>query len=309
MTEPIPKRQFNAWLAVASVGPILSVAGYNGWLGVLPAAVFCPVLCCVACKCQTLPKWLRIAELIWLTIYLGSVAKLSGTCWEAEGKFTAIPIILLVLAALASQQGSMEASRVGAVLLFLVIPVLAVVLAAGIGDIRADWIKTEMQMPSGVLISLLLLPCLTTHISETTEKRCAWLPWACGLLAVAASLVLEGTMGSTAALGLENGYYEFSKGINLFGVVEQFEPLVACTLTLSWFVLFCVIFSAVYHLTKDFSEKAARWGVWLAGASAAVFLYILPSGGDWLGVSSLIFWVFLPMIAQGLVMWKKDVKK
>lgn len=309
MTEPIPKRQFDAWLLVASVGTILSVAGYNGWLGVLPAAALCPLLCCAVRKCRVFPKWLRVAELIWLPIYLGGVAKLSGTCWEASGQFTAIPIILLALAALASRRGSLAASRVGAALLFLVIPVLAVVLVAGLGDARTDWIKTEMQMPGGVLISLLLLPCLATHFQGTTEKRCSWIPWASGLLAVAASLVLGATMGGTAGSGLNNGFYEYSKGINLFGVAERFEPLVACALTLSWFVLFCVIFSAVYHLTKEFCEKVSGWSVWLFGTAAVAFLYILPNGEDWLGVGSLIFWVFLPMIAQGLAVRKKDVKK
>lgn len=301
MMEPISPKQFNGWWAVALVGPILSTAGFNGWLSVLPVAVLCPVLCYAVCKCKVFPKWLCIAQLLWLTVFLSSMAKLSGACWEGAGKSTAIPIILLALAALASQYGSVEASRVGATLLWLVIPVLAVVLLSGVGEMRTDWVKAELQIPNGALLSLLLLPSLTGIFFSTTGKQSAWISGTGGLLAVTASLLLEAAMGGTIASHSENSFYEFSKGIDLFGVAERFESLVACALTLSWFVLLCVIFSAVYHFLDELFKAAARWSVWIVFGMAAALLYILPDGGLWLGVGSLIFWVILPLLTQGLV--------
>lgn len=301
-------RQLSGWMITAAAGPILSIAGRSDWLGVLVAIPACIFLCFAVrgCSQQTLPRWLCVMECIWLTVFLGGVARESATCWETGGDIPAIPILLILLAAWSSRNGSLPASRIGATLLWLVIPVLGLVMLAGTGDARVHWLRTEPKAPEGVLVGLLLLPCLRTFLPYKSEKSEKWLAWLPGAVALAGSVLLTTTVGKVSA---ENGFYELSKSITLFGVAERFEALVACVLTLSWFALFSMIFSAIYHLTEKFFAPVAKWSVWFAAAISAATMCILPKDMGWTVIGNLIFWAFLPVATQGLVGRKKDEKK
>lgn len=308
MTDKAYLRQQAAWLLTATVGPILSVTGRSGWLGVLPVAVLCPLLCGISGKNKAIPRWLCVVELLWLIVFLSGIAPISGGCWESAGKHTAIPTILLLLAAFASCRGEEKAARIGATLLWLVMPILGIVILVGTADIHSNWIQTKPELADGTLISLLLVPALSIMLpgNSASGKR---VPWVLGLVAVAGSLLLEATMGRIVAAGAENAFYEFSKGINLFGAAERFESLVACVLTLSWFALFCMILSTAHHLMAQIMPGIGNWAVWCVAAASAILLYIMPNDGVWLAAGSLIFWVVLPVGTQVLVPRKKDVKK
>ena len=107
-------------------------------------------------------------------------------------------------------------------------------------------------------------------------------------------------MGSEVASGATSSFYEFSKGVNLFGVAERFEALVACALTAGWFALFTLILCAVYHLTEKIFFPASKWCVWIAAAASMGLMCILPKADSWMAIGALIFWGFLPVAAQGI---------
>ena len=302
MKSELPHRAVNMWLLTAAIPAILSVTGRSGYLGILAGALVCGGVCMAVRVYGSgkVPRWICAAELLWLIVFLGAVAKESGACWE--GQPIAVPGILLALAALLSCRGSAGASRAGAALLWLVLPVLGIVALAGITNVNPQWIRDEFHAPEGTLLALLLLPCLPVFLPVTEIKKGKWLCWVPALVAVAASLLLEGTEGGPVA---GNGFYEFSKGISLLGIAERFEALVACMLTLGWFALFSMILSAVHHLSGQFCAQYAGWSVWISAAAAAGLMCILPKEGDWVAIGTLIFWVFLPLATQGLVVRKK----
>lgn len=307
MGHEIPAAQLRAWLLTAIVPVILSVAGQNSWLTVLIMALVCGVLSfCVLSRTKiALPKWLCVLEILWLTVFLGGIARLSGSCWENN---SIIPIILLILATFASTGGTFRSARIGATLLWLVLPVLGVVFLAGTGDINTNWLSTELELPSGVLLALLLYPC-TMIFLPSTGKSNRWLGLLLGAIAVAGSVLLCGTLGSHLAKAATNGFYEFSKGITLFGVAERFEALVACALTGGFFALLTLIISTIYHLEEKNFNTAPKCLVWISTIASAGLMYILPNNDYWMAIGGVIFWGFLPAAAQGLGVEKNIEKK
>lgn len=311
MHNKIPDAQWGAWLLTATVGPLLSIVGQNGWLTVSVAAVVCAVLCfCVLSGKQVeLPCWLCMLELGWLTVFLAGIARLSGACWDAADTFPVIPIVLLLLAALASQNGAAHAARSGATLVWVILPVLGVVALAGTADVDLSWVRRDMEVPDGMLISLLLIPCLGIFLPRDSSKRALWITPILGLIAVTGSVLMDATVGQEVAINTVNSFYEFSKGVSLFGVAERFEAVVACVLTAGWFSLCVLVLSAVYHLTEKIFRPGAKWSVWLIASVSAGLVCSLTNADRWMAIGTLIFWGFLPVAAQGLGVQKKIEKK
>ena len=299
-------KSLSIWMLSAAIPPVLCIAGRGGWLSVLPAALVCAGVCWAAHRyaAVSLPRWLCALELGWLTVILALAAQESGICWGENSN--AISIILILLGALSACRGCAPASRAGAVITYLALPILAIVALAGATDINPAWISREMQMPDGALVVLLLVPCLAKFLIRGENQTGKWYIWVPGAVAILAAILIEGTVGPLAADG---GFYEFSKSITLFGVAERFEALVACALTLGWFALFSLILSAAYQMLEKIYRPIAPWGVWVLAISAAVLQCVMPENGGWVAVGTLIFWSFLPILTQGVVGRKKVEKK
>lgn len=302
MENKIPGRQLSAWLMVASIAPVVCIVGHNSWLTVLLTAVACTALslCVLTCSQEHWPRWLRVVELAWLIALLAGLARVSGSSWEDANAFPSIPIILLLLAAFAAQRGAIRTSRAGATLVWLVLPVLGIVALAGTVDANVQWVRMGLEVPDGMLVTLLLLPCLAAFLPREKSKAGKSAAIVLGVAAVAAAVLMDMTLGATVAQSAENSFYTFSKGVNLFGVAERFEPLVACVLTAGWFAGFSLILCAIYHLAEEIFFPAAKWSVWIAAAAAGGLMCILPNSGYWMAIGALIFWGFLPVAAQGI---------
>lgn len=310
MQNNIPTAQLRGWLLVAAVPAILSIVGRNGWITALLMAVGCGALCfCVlTCRIERFPKWLCVLELAWLTVFLAGIAKISGSCWAEANASASIPIILLLIAAYASCKGAHRSARTGATLLWLVIPVLGLVFLTGATDINMKWIPTELELPDSALIALLTLPCIAIFLPKE-RKALRWTGLILGTVAVAGSLLIYGTMGADVAKTAPNSFYEFSKGVTLFGVAERFEALVACTLTGGLFALLTLILSAIYHLSEKIYPVVAKWSVWLCAIASVGVMCILPNISYWMAIGGVIFWAFLPVATQGLGDRKNIEKK
>ena len=288
------------WLLVATVPPILSVVHANSWVEILLIGILC-VIVCVQNAPTNIPKWLCVMELLWLIIYAGAISRESGIWWDDEHSI--VPLIVLLMAAYTAQAGIVRPARIGSVLVWLVLPVLLLVALAGAADVQWNWLTVKADMPSGLLGSLLLVPCVTKFLVQAEGQGKKWLPVTITLTAMIATLLLNGTVGDG------KDFYEFSKGITLFGVAERFEALVGCVMTMGWFVLLSVIFSAVFYLSEIILPGAAKKIVWVCAGGSMLCMWILPKGDGWLLIGTLIFWGLLPLLTQGLVGTKKVEKK
>ena len=76
MDNKIPDAQLRAWMLTATIPTILSVVGRNGWLSVLVTGLVCATItsAVLSGKKKSFPRWLCVAEIIWLVLYLGGVA-------------------------------------------------------------------------------------------------------------------------------------------------------------------------------------------------------------------------------------------
>ena len=310
LNHKLQTAQFGAWTLAAVIPAILSIIGRSSWIAVLPIALLCGGICLYVLRAEKMEasRWLWGLELLWLILLLGGLASQCATCWEDVNAFPAIPVILLAVAAWASCKGVWRAGRTGAVLIWFVLPILGVVFLAGTADVQWSWVRTEMTSPDGMLVSLLLVPCLGLFLprkGEAKEKSFCIVPV---VVAIIASVVADGVLGPEVASNVPNTFYEFSKSVTLLGVAERFEALVACALTGGWFALFVMILSAIYHVTEKIFAPGAKWSVWAGAVIAAGLMCILPKGAHWMGLGSLIFWGFLPVITQ-LLGNRKHIEK
>lgn len=303
-------RQFGAWLLSATIGPVLSIVGSGGWITTAITVIVCVALDLVvlSCKQMAVPRWLCVVELLWLVLFLGSVAEISAGCWLAIDTLRIIPIVLLLLAAMTAKDGVARLGRIGATLIWLIIPVLGIVMLAGTADADLAWVKNQTEAPNGMLIALLLTPCLGGFLPREESKSASWAVVLLGVITVAASLLMEATLGPEVD-SAANVFYEFSKGINLFGVAERFEALVACVLTISWFSLFIMVVGAAFNFAEQILPATAKWSAWLVVLTAGALMWILPDSRYGVAAGSLIFWVFPTLITQGLGGEKKMEKK
>lgn len=308
MNSKVLPRQLMGWLLLGTIVPLLCLLGYNGWQATFFTALICGVITfwIIPCDLTNCPKWVSALELLWLPIFLGGIAAECSTCWDGQGKM--IPLALLVLSAWGAQLGAQTASRAVAILCWLLLPLLAIVLLAGGENLDLQWIERELDQSDGRLTAVLLLPGLAAFIPGNGRKKATWMIPVIGGVTVLSALWLEATIGTDVVKAVRNGFYEYSKGITLFGVAERFEALVACALTGGWFALFAIVLSAANHLAQNLKNGWGRGSTWLCALVGVVLMCTLHISPEILGFGSLIFWGLLPLLTQGLGLQKKSGK-
>ena len=307
MNNKISVSQATMWISTAAVAVLLSLGSKDSYLSVLLAVAVCGIVSYLAIIYGKgeLPRWLAVLELGWLVVFLAGIGRESETCWESQPSIPIIPIALLALSAWGAQDGAQRAARTSATLAWLVIPVCALVLLAGIENIHLQWIDNQIRVPNGLIVAVLLTPCLGLFLPvNQTEKLTRMIP-IMGIIAVLSAVWIDASMGASVARETANGFYEYSKGITLLNVAERFEAIIACILTGGWFALFTIVFSAVFHLGERLIGGFGKSAVWCSCLTAVLVMCILHISPKFLAVGNLIFWGFIPLLSQGLEAAKK----
>ena len=171
MQDKLTPRQVRAWsLCALSVPAAMALPGC-GWLWVLGGSI---LACALAACQQTMQRQsglcmrqafarafgavggriMAAAELLWLLFAASGAAAASQIAFEDDlGPF--LPAIPLLLAALAGQKGRLAAGRVCAVLALCLAGLYAVIAAASLRHVQADWSR-----PQGVPADAALAFCL-----------------------------------------------------------------------------------------------------------------------------------------------------
>ena len=310
MNNKVTASQLAAWLLVASIGPLLGFAGRTSWLTALVAMLVCGVVaaCAITYGSIKLPRWVCAIQVLWLIIFLAGIAAQSETCWENPNALPVIGISLLLLSASGAQYGAQKTARACVVLLWLIVPVFVLVLIAGAGNVHIEWVDNTLEIPDGRALAFGFLPCLVLFLPAEQHRKPRFVIPIIGFIFVLATVWLNATMGSVAAQNASNGFYEYSKGVTLFGVAERFEAIIACVLTGSWFALFTIILSAVHTLTERVMTGWGSRAVWAGALIACVLMCNLHISPNLLAFGNLIFWGLLPLLALGIDTKKKEEK-
>lgn len=301
--------QQTAWLMVAASGPILSLIGNNPVWDVLATALICGIVCLLVSRCSAEPgKWLSLLQIVFTTVFLGSIAGRSATCWNYISDLPIIPWTLLILAAFAARAGGDRGRRAGSVLLWFVVPLIGIVFLAGIGEMELSNVRTMEGAAPWELIPLLLLPCLHFYSADKKTPIAGKGIWPLGLLAVIGAFWMDAALGSQVAIQSENAFYEYSKGITLLETAERFEALVGCALTVGWFGFFSYLLGVTYASGERLGKGRGEPAVWICVASAGIIMWKMHIPMETAAVFALISWVFLPLLTQ-ILEKVKNVKK
>ncbi len=308
--KKIPGSRMAIWITVALTAPLAALVGGANWISVAAIAAVCGIVSWLVCRfCDVSnDSVLCLIQIIWLGTFLGGIAGMSADCWEDGRPYPIVPLVLLTLAAFGAKDGGAKASRVNGVLLWFVMPILGIVFAAGAPSVQLQWLIPRWELPVA-LIPILLIPCLGAFFPRE-ERQFSWIaPVVGGTFAVLLAVFISGSMSPKVAAQTENAFYEYCKGINLFGVAERFEAIISCALTMGWFALFSLMFSAAGHLADTAHPGWGRAGVWgCAAIAAAVSLLGLRVGALMATGTSVFLWVIVPVLGR-ISSSRKNAKK
>lgn len=306
MNDKIQATQLKSWLLVAMIAPILSMNGNAGWVGVLGTVLISVLITAMQQRLNALiPKWLGFIQLIWIGLYLGSVAKESISCWEIVKDPRVLAVALLALAGFAVMKGIKGCARSVSLLFWFVVPVTAIVLVAGSKDLNLSEIRMRATDIDWNLIPVFLLPAVGGKLSENGMKGSARCVIIAGGAALVVSALMDAALIPQVAIERQNAFYEYAKSATLFGVAKRFEAVSACLLTVGWFAFFTLIFSVAEKHCENIIKGSGPVSVWAVVLIAVLVMYNMHITSVVIGKIGLIFWGVLPLAAQVVERVKK----
>lgn len=311
--EKIPQQQYAGWLFVAMTAPLARSAGMQGWLPALVAAIICLGLCWIV---HVLPtehlwkkRWYCILQIVWLVITLAALADWSADAWPTGGDFPVVPLTLITLAVFAALNGPVGGSRVSGVLLWFLVLLYGIVLAAGSKNIKPGWLLPKWENPGVSMLFVLLLPAAGVFLPREKGRTPLWVFLAILLFFTALALWTVGTISPKVAGEVGWPFYESAKSLSLLGVAERFESLVSVAMTLGYFSLYSLLLCGVGNLAENLHPGWGRWGVIAGGVAAGILVLLaLCPAPVVLVIITLIAWGLLPVFGAFTELWKKSKK-
>lgn len=242
-----------------------------------------------------------------LSVILGVLCRYAVQSWP-KGGHPVVSIIILVMAVWSAWKGTAAAARVGCVLFWIVLLLYLVLLGAGVKDIQIRWLiptKGDVNSIGGILLLTPAVAALHLNRSEVIKPRLLLIAVFC----ITASAITAGVLSPAVAKGTENAFYEMTRSLNLLGQARRFEAVLSAGMTLGWFSLINLYLTLCNNLAENIHAGSGRWGC-IASAILALIIQLcdLHIPGILLLILGAVFWVFLPLLAQGLGMIKKSQK-
>lgn len=272
------EKRDSAFVAMALTVPAAEAAVGKNWLPVLIVGLAAWLLCSwTAGERPRIPGWLSGLRILTMVFLIAWILERTSEPWPGRGAQFAVPMALLVLAAVSVQKGAEQAAAAAGVLRYGIYGILAVLMVAGLGDIPWKSLAPKAELPDGPLAAVMLLPLLAVHRKEQGNP----LP----IAAVLASIV---TVGATSL-------YAYSRGLSIAGAAEHLESLAACAITVGYFGTVSWLLDGC-AAEQDKSRRRNGWGVFgTAAAAYAVYLLKIPHA-PWLYAGlELLFWGVLPL--------------
>lgn len=305
--EKIPGRQLGLWLFAAMVPVGLQLLSGSSWLWVACGGFVSLAISWVLWK---RPQERSCCECIFLFIYvvilMGSVLSEVADSWPVGNSDPAVPLIVLALAAWSAQKGSGAAARVGAVLFWVVLGLYLVVMAAGIKNVKPQWLLPEKKQPGIRGCWIFLLPwAVAALVKPRTQIKAHGLLWL-GFLCAGTALTV-GVLSPQMAGQMSNVFYEMGRSLDLFGIAQRFEALICAGATMGWFAFMSLNLTLCGTTFERIFPKKGSWGVWAAAVGALLWrLCGLHINDGMLLALGAVFWVAMPLLTQGLEKRKKS---
>jgi hypothetical protein len=303
----IPNRQLTAWLASAIIPTAIQLTAGASWISVFLVSVLTLLCTWLRWTFGTEPKGKLMVFLQWalLSIVLGSACQAAVQSWP-RGGHPAVAIVLLALAVWSAWKGPSAAARVGCVLFWFVLILYLVLLGAGVKDVQLRWLIPTKGDTDPLGCVLLLTPAVAAiHLNkkESFKPRLLMI----GLFCTVAAAITVGVLSPQVASTKGNAFYEMTRSLNLLGQARRFEAVLSAGATAGWFSLFALYLTLCGRLAGKIKSEWEQWGTAVAAGSAMLILLCdLHISGVLLLILTAVFWVLLPLLAQGLGTIKKS---
>lgn len=268
------------FLTTACIIPAVSSSVGVNWLPVLVAALGAMLLYeCTPEIPEEKAGWLKIARIIVITMLLSHYMRESAICWPGRGAKYAVPALLALLALYAVCRGEQVTVRSTNVMRYGVFAVLAIILYAGMQEV-----KWESIMPTGELPRTELLIALTLPLLAKKEERSK-----CNAVPIAAILTAVITAGTKA-----DNLYHYSKMISIRGITEHMESIAAGAITVGYYALLsCLMIS----IKQNMKQKNEKWKLAVCVIAAYIIMITeIEIKGLILAGFAAVMWVVMPLI-------------
>ena len=306
--EKIPAQQLSAWAFAATMPVVIQLMAGCGWLWAAGAGTIIIILTTLLWRFGWNPgKWQCTILYVYTVLLLSQLLPHAAYSWPT-GDPTAVPLILLGLAAWSAQKGVSPAARTGAVLFGVVLILYLVVFGAGVPDVQWKWLYPKWSTPDYLGLTVFLVPLAVASVLQPNGKsktRLALLP----VFVLLAALITAGIMSPDLAERTSNAFYEMSRCINLLGIARRLEPLISAGMTVGWFSLFSLLLTLCGKYSEKIAAANGDRGIWVAAiAGAGIWLWGLHIQKHILLICSAVFWVIFPFLTLGIGLQKKSEK-
>ena len=252
------------------------------------------------------------AELLWLLFAASGAAAASQIAFEDDlGPF--LPAIPLLLAALAGQKGRLAAGRVCAVLALCLAGLYAVIAAASLRHVQADWSRPQgVPADAALAFCLCLGPVCMAFVTaeEETPRISPGTAAASALLPAVPAFLTAACLSPELARQEPLPFLTLTKSLSVLSVMQRFELLLSVAQLLGLFALLTMLVCAAERMLGAVRRKNGT------GSTGGVFC-LLAFGGSFLAyrlpiwswaVGAAIFWGVVPILTQVIVNIKKSEK-
>lgn len=283
--------------------PLTYVAGKDNWSVVMICGILCICLCLGVLRFgnsswDCMPKLYCLLQCLWIAIILGEVMRWTVECWPSAEQNLSVPLTVLVLSVFASWNGAERASRTGGILFWFLCLLYAVIVASGVHNLKVEYLSPRLELPEPALLTIFLLPAIGAFLPCENKGRGVWL-LVIPVIAVLLTVWTTGSLSQGVCDEMPLPFYEFSKSLSLFGVVERFEAFVSVALTVGFVSVQMLLLSAVHQIAES--------GLGQKGKQAVIFAALIASGIHLSGVAfpeliypflSVLLWVLVPVLTR-----------
>lgn len=298
--------QLASWMFAALVPCAIQLNSGSSWLAILIVSLTSVILLWARCKWGEIPRGKTYAAAMWLYVVLiiGVLSRKSIDCWP-EGGHLAVPLILLALALWSSLKGPKAAAGIGAVLFWLFLLLYVVLFAAGIKQVKGQWLLPTRSDADPLGCILLLTPLAVCNLGKgnCVNKRTLLLY----IIVIAASVITLGVLSPAVAYAKEYPFYEMTRSLTILGRARRFEAVLSATTTIGWYVLLTIYISIGADMAEQISADWRQKGAIAAAIVSAVLII-----GKWslpaiaLLVTGVVLWLVMPLINGILTQIKKS---
>ena len=222
-------------------------------------------------------------------------------------------ILVFLLAALAGQKGRLAAGRVCAVLALCLAGLYAVIAAASLRHVQADWSRPQgVPADAALAFCLCLGPVCMAFVTaeEETPRISPGTAAASALLPAAPAFLTAACLSPELARQEPLPFLTLTKSLSVLSVMQRFELLLSVAQLLGLFALLTMLVCAAERMLGAVRRKNGM------GSTGGVFC-LLAFGGSFLAyrlpiwswaVGAAIFWGVVPILTQVIVNIKKSEK-